>query len=145
MGRPDMAIEEKIKRELAKRLLREEVLTREAIKRKIDKDEKFKKELEFFIDYNLAGTYESESVLTGITVTPQDVREYYTKNLDKMYTRNLNEGGKSIKKVIPFDEVRKSIEARLNDIKRSEKRKAWVDDLLKKNNFKIDESELEGD
>lgn len=144
MGRPDMPVDEKMKRELSKRFLREEVLKREAIKRGLDKDEKFKTELKYFIDYNLAGTYESEAVLTNITVTPQDIRDYYTKNLDRMYTRNVNEGGKNVKKVIPFEEARQNIERRMHDIKRSEKRKAWVAELLGKNKFKIDETELEG-
>jgi hypothetical protein len=144
MGRVDMPIEEKMKRELAKRILREEVLMREAQKRGIDKDEKFKRELQYFIDYNLSGTYESEVFLADVTVTPQEVREYYNKNLDRMYTRNINEGGKSIKKVIPFGEVSQSVERRLTDEKRSEKRKTWVADMLSKNNFKINDSELEG-
>ena len=61
-----------------------------------------------------------------------------------MYTRNINEGGKTIKKIIPFGEVSQSIERRLSDEKRSEKRKTWVADMISKNNFKIDESELEG-
>jgi hypothetical protein len=144
MGRADMPIEEKMKRELGKRILREEVLMREAVKRGIDKDEKFKKELQYFIDYNLAGTYESEIFLAGVTVTPQEVRDYYSKNLDRMYTRNINEGGKTIKKPIPFGEVSQSIERRLADEKRAEKRKTWVADMLSNNNFKIDDSELEG-
>ena len=75
MGRVDMPIEEKMKRELAKRILREEVLMREAQKRGIDKDEKFKRELQYFIDYNLSGTYESEVFLADVTVTPQEVRD----------------------------------------------------------------------
>ncbi len=144
MGRPDMPVDEKMKRELAKRFLREEVLRREAVKRGMDKEEKFKTELKYFIDYNLAGTYESEAILTNITVTPQDIRDYYTKNLDRMYTRNINEGGKNVKKVIPFEEARQNIERRMFDIKRSEKRKAWVAELLSSNKFKVDESELEG-
>lgn len=144
MGRTDMQVEEKMKRELAKRLLKEEVMMREAIRRGVDKDEKFKKELKYFIDYNLAGSYESEVALKGITLTPQEVREYYNKNADRMYTRNMNEGGKNVKRVIPFEEVRKNIENRLYDVRRSEKRKTWVAELLSGNNFKVDESELEG-
>jgi peptidyl-prolyl cis-trans isomerase C len=144
MGRADMPVDEKMKRELAKRFLREEVMRREAVRRGIDKEEKFKTELKYFIDYNLAGTYESEVVLTNITVTPQDVRDYYNKNLDRMYTRNINEGGKNVKKVISFEEARPNIERRMQDIKRSEKRKTWVEELLNKNKYKIDESELAG-
>ena len=66
MGRVDMPLEEKMKRELSKRILREEVLMREAKKRGIDKEEKFKKELQYFIDYNLSGTYESEVFLADV-------------------------------------------------------------------------------
>jgi hypothetical protein len=124
--------------------LREEVMMREAIRRGIGKDEKFAKELKIFLDYNLSSTYESDVILGGITVTPMDVQDYYGKNKDRMYTRVSNEGGKNVKKVIPFAEVRQSIERRLHDIKRSEKRKAWVDELLSSNKFKIDNDELEG-
>lgn len=144
MGRVDMPLEEKMKRELSKRILREEVLMREAKKRGIDKEEKFKKELQYFIDYNLSGTYESEVFLADVKVTPQEVGEHYKKNLERMYTRSINEGGKTIKKIIPFGEVSQSIERRLSDEKRAEKRKTWVADMISKNNFKIDESELEG-
>lgn len=144
MGRPDMPVDEKMKRELAKRFLREEVLMAEAKKRGIDKEEKFKNELKYFIDFNLASAYESEVALANITATPQDIRDYYNKNLDRMFTRVLNEGGKNVKKVIPFEEARKNLERRMYDIKRSEKRKTWMAELLSSNNFKIDESELEG-
>ncbi|MBN1495563.1 MAG: peptidylprolyl isomerase [Spirochaetes bacterium] len=144
MGRTDMQVEDKMKRELAKRLLKEEVMMREAIRRGVDKDEKFKKDLQYFIDYNLAGSYESEVALTDITVTPQEVLDYYNKNKDRMYTRNVNQGGKNVKRVIPFAEVKKNIENRLQDVRRSEKRKTWVAELLKNNDFKVDESELEG-
>jgi peptidyl-prolyl cis-trans isomerase C len=144
LGRSDMKVEDKMKRELAKKILREEVMMREAIKRGVDKDEKFAKELKIFLDYNLSAAYESEAILNGIAVTPQDARDYYEKNKDRMYTRTANEGGKATKKVIPYEEVRQSIERRMFDVKRSEKRKAWVDETLKNNKFKIDEDELEG-
>jgi peptidyl-prolyl cis-trans isomerase C len=144
MGRADMKVEEKMKRELAKKILREEVMMREAIRRGVDKDEKFAKELKIFLDYNLSSAYESDVLLGGITVTPQDARDYYEKNKDRMYSRTSNEGGKSVKKVIPYEEVRQSIERRMFDIKRSEKRKAWTTELLNTNKFKIDEDELEG-
>lgn len=144
MGRMDMPVDEKMKRELSRRFLREEVFMQEAKRRGIDKDEKFKTELKYFIDYNLAGTYESEVVLADITVTPQDIRDYYNKNVDRMFTRNVNEGGRSVKKVISFGEARPNIERRMQDIKRSEKRKAWVAELLSNNKFRVDDSELEG-
>ncbi|HOD15794.1 MAG: peptidylprolyl isomerase [Spirochaetes bacterium] len=144
MGRSDMKVEDKMRRELAKKILREDVMMREAVKRGIDKEEKFVKELKIFLDYNLSSTYESDVILGGITVTPQDVQDYYNKNKDRMYTRTSNEGGKNVKKVIPFAEVRPSIERRLHDIKRSDKRKSWVEELLSSNKFKIDDDELEG-
>jgi hypothetical protein len=144
MGRADMKVEDKMRRELAKKILREEVMMREAVRRGINKEEKFAKELKIFLDYNLSSTYESDVILGGITVTPQEVQDYYNKNKDRMYTRTSNEGGKNVKKVIPFGEVRQSIERRLHDIKRSEKRKTWVEELLGSNKFKIDNDKLEG-
>ena len=145
MGRAGAPMDEKMKRELARRILREEVLMREAVKRGIDKDEKFLKELDYFINYNLAGTYETEVVLADVTVSPAEVMEYYKSNLDRMYTRNRKEGARTVKTVMPFHEVRQSIERRLADMKKSEKRKTWAAEILAQNEFKIDESQLEGE
>lgn len=145
MGRAAAPMDERMKRELARRILREDVLMREARKKGVDKDEAFARDLDFFIKYNLAGTYETEAVLAGITVTPAEVMDYYQKNRDRMYTRNKKQGAQTVKTVVPFTDVKQSIERRLLDMKKSEKRKAWVAELLSKNNFKIDESELEGE
>ncbi len=145
MGRTAAPMDEKMKRDLARRILREDVLMREARKKGLDKDEEFGRDLDFFIRYNLAGTYETEAVLAGITVAPAEVMEYYQKNRDRMYTRNKKQGAQTVKTVVPFADVKQSIERRLLDMKKSEKRKAWVAELLSKNNFKIDETELEGE
>ena len=144
LGRATMNIDDKTKRELCKRILREEVLMREAIKRGYEKNDKFKKDLGIFMDFNLAGTYEAEKVLGTIAVSPQEVREYYEKNKEQLYSRTDHTKGKPEKTVVPFETVRQSIEYRLADMKKSEKRKAWADDLLKKENFKINENELSG-
>lgn len=145
MGRAAAPLDEKMKRDLARRILREDVLMREAMKKGVDKEENFARDLNYFIQYNLAGTYETEMVLAGITVSPAEVLDYYQKNRDRMYTRNKKQGTQTVKTVIPFNEVRQSIERRLVDMKKSEKRKTWAAGLLTQNNFKIDESELEGE
>ncbi len=145
MGRPAAPMDEKIKRELSRRILREDVLMREAISKGIDKEKKFIKELEFFINYNLAGTYETEVVLAGITVSQADAADYYQKNKDRMYTKTRKEGAGTVKTVIPFHEVRQNIERRLVDMRKSERRKSWAAELLANNDFKIDDSELEGE
>ena len=144
MGFPDKGVSEEDKKKTAKNILQQEALMREAIRRGLDKEEKFKKELKFTMDYYLSGTYQTEIVLADIKVTPPDVREYYNKNLERMFSRNLKEGKKTVKKPVPFDTVRNSIEYRLVNIKRSEKIKSWADELLKKNKFKKNNSELEG-
>jgi hypothetical protein len=145
MGRSAAPMDEKMKRDLARRILREDVLMREARKKGVDKEEAFARDLDFFMKYNLAGTYETEAVLAGITVSPAEVADYYQKNRDRMYTRNKKEGARTDKTVVPFHDVKQSIERRLLDMKKSEKRKAWVAELLAQNNFKVDESKLEGE
>jgi hypothetical protein len=50
-----------------------------------------------------------------------------------------------VKSVMPFSEVRERIEYILGNKKKSEKRKQWEDDLLKKYAVTINESQLEGD
>jgi peptidyl-prolyl cis-trans isomerase C len=144
MGFQDKGATVEDKKKIAKDILQKEVLMREAIRRGFEKDEKFKKDLQFTLDYYLSGIYQSEAVVGNAAVTWKEVREYYTKNLEKMFTRNIKEGNKTVKQPVSFDSVRVSIEQRLLNMKRSEKIKAWVDDLLRKNNFKINESELEG-
>lgn len=144
LGRAAMNIDDKTKRELCKRILQEEVLRREAIKRGFEKNDKFKKDLQIFMDFNLAGTYEAEKVLSGIVISPQEVRDYYDKNKDQLYSRTDHAKGKPEKSVIPFETVKQSIELRLADMKKSEKRKTWSDELLKKEKLKINDDELSG-
>jgi peptidyl-prolyl cis-trans isomerase C len=144
MGFPDKEMSDPDKRKMAKDVFLRDVMRREVIRRGYDKEEKFKKELQFTLDYYLSGIYQSEVVMGDTRVTPREIRDYYVKNLEKMYSRNLKEGNKTINKPIPFESVKNSIEHRLINIKRSEKVKAWTNDLLSKNNFKINESELEG-
>lgn len=144
MGRPSMNADERMKREMAKRMLREEVMMREAKRRGLDKEERFKNELAMFLDYNLAGLYEASVITAGVNVKPADVYDYYLANKDRMYTRHERIGGKDVKAAIPFHEVKDMIQHRLFEMKRAEKRNAWNSEILKKYKFKIDESELEG-
>jgi len=132
------------KRKMAKDIMQRDVLMREVVRRGIDKEEKFKKELLYTLDYYLSGIYQTEVIIGQIKVAPGEIKTYYNKNLEKMYTRNVQEGGKTVNKPIPFETVKISIEHRLINIKRSEKIKAWTDDLLGKNNFKIIDAQLEG-
>ncbi len=144
MGFQDKGMSDIDKRKMAKDVLLRDILKREVIKRGYDKEEKFIKELQFTMDYYLAGIYQTEVVMGDIRVTPGEIREYYVKNLEKMYSRNLKEGAKTVNRPIPFESVKSSIEHRLINMKRSEKVKAWTNDLLSKNSFKVNESELEG-
>jgi peptidyl-prolyl cis-trans isomerase C len=144
MGFHDAGLSDAEKRRTARNILQQEVLMREAKKRGYDKDEKFKKELNFTMGYYLASTYQTEVILNDVRITPREVREYYNKNLERMFTRNIKEGSRTLKKPVPFGTIRNSIEYRLLNIKRSEKIKGWTEELLKKNDFKINLSELTG-
>jgi hypothetical protein len=144
MGFHDAGLSDVEKRRTARNILQQDVLMREAKRRGYDKDEKFKKELNFTMGYYLASAYQTEVVLKDVSITPRDVREYYNKNLERMFTRNLKEGNRTLKKPVPFETIRNSIEYRLLNIQRSEKIKSWNEELLKKNNFKINLSELTG-
>ncbi len=145
MGYRSIAVDSKIKKEMALRVFREELFRREAVRRKIDQDPRFKKDLLLFKDYNLARFYTDMNVLAKVSVTEAEVRKEYDINRDRTYARIDDAKGGQSKRVIPYSEVRESIEARLQNARKSAEKKKWESELLKGSGFIIHNSELEGD
>ena len=84
-------------------------------------------------------------MLAGINVTEKDIVEEYNKNKDRAYTRKERKGKDTVSKVMPLSEVRDRIKYMLVNKEKSQKRRDWENELLKKNEFKINEDELVGE
>ena len=137
-------LDERRRKSLAERVFREKLLNREAIKRGLDKDSDFLKEWENFKNLTLAGSYRDEFIVGDIKVTQEDIKKEYEKNKDRIYTKTVKKGGKTVKEPKDFNEVKERIEQRLISRERAIKKRNWEKDLLKKYDFKIEESKLDG-
>jgi len=136
--------DKRMKKRLVGNILRDQVLMREALKRHLDKEPEFINDLHYYRGYNLAGAYKN-SIISDITVSHKEMMDSYNRNRESVYTRKMKKGNKIIKKVIIFNEARDGIKRKLLSAKRNSKIKKWDSELLKKNNFKIFEDELEGE
>jgi parvulin-like peptidyl-prolyl isomerase len=135
----------KRKKHLAKRLLRQELLVKEAEKRGIDKTPEYTLNWKFIKEYTLAGEYKNSITSKGVTVTDEEVKSEYEKNKKRAYTKKSKKGKKMTAAVQPFNDVKERIKLTLHHRKRSRKRSIWERDLLKKYEMKIDASKLEGE
>jgi len=136
--------DERQRKSLARRIFREELLKREAIKRGIDKEADFLKEWEDFKNINLARVYQDEVVIGEVEVSDENLKEEYEKNKNRIYTKNVKKGKKTIKEPKKFSEVKEQIKRRLISRERAKKKRNWESELLKKYSFKILEDKLEG-
>jgi len=139
------AIDDNMKKQMLQKLFNERLLYHEAIKRQLDKDPDFMKSWDVFTTTSLAGAYKNEVVLKDVSITPQEIRDEYEKNKDRLYTRKKKVGGKMVKTVMPFSEVKERIQYILQNKKKSEKKNNWEEALLKDNGFTVIEKELEGE
>ena len=138
-------IDDNIKKQMVKRLFNEKLLMREALKQGVDKDPEFIKVWELFQINALANAYKNDVILQDAGVTPQEVREEYNKNKDRLYTRKKKVGKRTVKEVMPFKDVKDRIAYMLKNKKKSKKRREWENDLLKNAKFQVNSSELEGE
>ncbi|PKL37831.1 MAG: hypothetical protein CVV44_15980 [Spirochaetae bacterium HGW-Spirochaetae-1] len=143
MGKKDMDFDVEKKKRLAERMLDEKLMLREALKKGIDKDEKFIQEWQSFKEFTLANAYINDVLLAGITVTPQEVKAEYDKNRQREIERNKRAPGNKKEAPKSFGEMKERIEYMIYSRKRSEKKRDYEKNLLDQNGFKIDDSELE--
>ncbi len=129
---------------IAKNYFQSEILKRDALSRGIDKDPEYMKEMQVRTDNVLAREYSNKILNAEIKVTPNEIKEEYEKNKDSKYFKMVNKGNKRIKQPESFNTVKERIEQSLINIKRSEKRKNWLAQLLQEYNYKLDESQLAG-
>ncbi len=145
MGQKGNVFDAKIKKDLAEKIFMSELLKREAGKNGVDKDPGFLKEWNHYIDYTLSESYINDTVISGITVTPQEVLKYYNDNRNTLYTSRQNRGrGKIVTNVIPFAKVQDRIRQMLLSQKVRDARNEWTDRIIKEYSFVLHESKLEG-
>ncbi len=145
LNRRQNDLTERRKKQLASRIFRQKLLLKEAYKRGIHKDPEFLRDWKFAGEYSLANAYKNDVIMSDIKVTDNEVKAEYDRNKKRAYTRRIKKGNKTEKKVLPFKDVKDRIRYMLFNRKRSKKRQTWEKELLKKNDFKINENMLSGE
>ncbi len=135
----------KRKQHLVKRIMRQDLLVREALKRGIDNIPEYKLNWKFIKEYTLAGEYKNSITSKGTSVSDDEIKREYEKNKKRAYTKKSKLGKKMAAKIQPFNDVKERIQFTLLHRKRSQKRSIWERDLLKKYEMKINTSKLEGE
>ena len=143
-GRSEVKINDDQRKNMARSFFQYEILKREAFNKGIDKDPEFLKESQARTDSLIAREYTNKLLSTDVKVTYNEIKEEYNKNKESRYYKMVNVGNKRVKKPEPFNAVKDRIERNLLSMKKSEKRKSWVTQILQEYNYKLNESELEG-
>ncbi len=139
-GHGNIKIDNRRKASMVRRIFSERVICADAIKNGVEKKPDFEKKWKGIRMASLGGAYKFFEVSKNVKVSKKDVLDEYKKNKDKRYYRL--KGKKKI--FLPFSKVKESIEQRLLGKKLGELRRKWDDDILKKADFKVVESELKG-
>ena len=144
-GRKELSFDKKKKKGFSTKLFREKLMAREAEKKGITAQEKFKKEWATYYEYTLANAYKNDVILKGVTVTPKEVRDAYERDKKRRQARMKRQKGKKrrVAAVKPFNQVKDRIEYMLHNRKKAAKRRNWEKQMLAKNNFTVYEDKLE--
>ncbi len=133
------------KKALAENFFKLELLKRDAMVKGIDKDPEYVKIVGLKKDSILAREYMKKIGAVTVAPTETEMREEYEQNKDKRYYTMLDKGGTKVKVIEPYAKMRERIKKILENKKQSESIKKWREEMLKSANFRIDESELEGE
>jgi len=142
-GMKSIDINDKVKRNLVDRIMKEEIFRQEVIARGLDKEKDFIDKLAVMRDFTLANAYRNDVVMADVSVTPREVLMEYNKRAERL-KKGKKRPGKS-NTMPPFVKAREKIEYMLLNKKRSKNRKDWEEGLIKAQKFEIIESELEGE
>ncbi len=130
--------------DIAKNAFKVALLKREAIKENLQKDDSLQREVTKRKNMLFAKEYMDYIAERGISLTPKEIRDEYEKYKDARFTTFVNQKGKQIKQIMPFEKVRDQIETMLYRKKRAENLAKWKRDMLHIHKFTIHENELEG-
>jgi len=137
-------LDSKTKKDLAERLLTEELLARELIRTGMDKKDPFTKEWSYYYRHLLSSEYKNSQILAEIDVTDQEIKEEYEKNKNRSYAKREMKGKKMVQSFYPLNEIKGKIKMVLTNKKKIQALRVWEEKLLTSNNFKINENKLEG-
>ncbi len=137
-----MAIEKK--KQFSKRILSQKLIMREALKQGMDRDIDFLAEWNNIRIFTIGNEYLNSILYNDLKVTEPEIKEEYERNKDRAYRKKIARGTASVDEVQPLGEVRERILSMLTDRKKSQARKNWEEEILKKSGFKIHDDRLEG-
>ena len=138
-------INDEQKKRLADSMLRYVLLNRVAQQKGIVNDPEYIKNVELRKESLLAREYMRQLSTSSIKITDAEIRDEYTQNKDKRYYTVSKVGGKNQKVPQPYTQARERIEKMLTVKKQSTIMNEWKEKVMGENNFKVIESELEGD
>ncbi len=133
------------KRAIAENTFKFELLKREAMKKGLDEDPDYIRDIKSKHDQLLAREYLQHAGSEGISISRQEMLDEYKKNREQRYYRIEKQKGKRAKKIEPFSKVKGQIGALLKRKKQSENIRKWREKMLKKYQFSVNEAELEGE
>lgn len=133
------------KKRLADSMLRYVLLSRVAEQKGIVRDPEYIKNVELRRESLLAREYMRQISTANIKITDKEIRDEYDQNKDKRYYTVNKVGGRNQKVAQPFGQARERIEKMLTIKKQSTFMNEWKEKVMRENNFRIDESELEGE
>lgn len=125
------------KKATSEKIFRERIFALEASRRGIDTDTRFKRDWAYLRRAALAGLYKYNELLSDIAVTEKEILHEYMVNKEKKYFKTEKSHGRQIKKYLTFHEVKNKIKTILSREKLKTLKKKWDEDILIKNNFKI--------
>lgn len=123
-------------RELLERMIREQLLIQEAVKRELHNQEKFAKAIERYWKSTLIRDLmelESREILGTVYVTDEEIKDRY------------NEMKKQGPTIAQLCEIQDQIAVDLKEEKKSEKLQQWVDELRRRADVEINVSLLKSD
>jgi len=133
------------KKRLAESMLRYALLSRVAEQKGIVRDPEYIRNVELRRESLLAREYMKQISSANIKITDKEIRDEYNQNKEKRYYTVNRVGGKNQKVVQPFPQAKERIEKMLSIKRQSSFMNEWKEKVMRDNNFKVDESELEGE
>lgn len=128
---------------MAKDFYREEILSRAAIFKGLNKDPEYLKKLKSQEEKLIYREYYEKLTNEQINIKEEDILKEYNENKNKRYTKMVQQGKYRIKKVVPYKDIKDEIKRRLESKFKSEFSNKWQQELLIKHNFKMrDDSEV---
>ncbi len=132
-----------MKRQFADRLFYERYMSREALKKGMDKDKKYLDRWESFKNTAVYAAYRNDAVMGGVNITEKDIRDEYNTYVERMKNTQKRVTDPKLKTPIKsYADMKSQLSDSLISKTRMKKRTDWEDAMLKKYKFSINEKYL---